>query len=63
MDEESSQGKYLFLGLFILLNMINGYLIIRSDDIFIASEKMMTNINSLMDSENYILEAYFDLKA
>jgi len=24
---------------------------------------MMKNLNDLMDSENYLLEAYFDLKA
>lgn len=24
---------------------------------------MMNNVNDLMDSENYLLESYFDLKA
>ena len=63
VDEKGSRLKWLLLGLFLALNAINAYLIIRSNDIFDASEKMMVNINSLMDSENYILEAYFDLKA
>ena len=63
VDEKRAGYKYVLVGLFLALNSINAYLIVRSNDIFNASEKMMININSLMDSENYILEAYFDLKA
>ena len=45
LDENPVGLKYLFLGLFVALNLINVYLLIRNSDIFKASEKMMLNIN------------------
>ena len=50
LDEKTTNLHCLFLGLFLLLNLINAYLIIRNSDIFEASERMMVNINELMDS-------------
>ena len=31
-------------------------------DLFPKCENMLSNINNLMDSENYLLENYFELK-
>lgn len=32
-------------------------------NLFNPIDLMMKNVNNLMDSENYLIEAYFDLKA
>lgn len=37
VDEQTSNVKYALLALFLVLNLINGYLLIRNSDIFKAS--------------------------
>jgi len=47
----------------VLINVIFIIILIRVRDLALPIEKMMNNVNNLMDSENYLLETYFDFKA
>ena len=51
------------LTVIIFLNLMFVFTISKVKNLFGPIELMMKNINNLMDSENYLLEAYFDLKA
>jgi hypothetical protein len=56
--------KWVFiLLLFLLLNALNYYATSGIRDFFPVSQTVISSINSLMRSENKILEGYFDLRA
>jgi hypothetical protein len=45
------------------INLGFGLMLFNIQNLFNPIELMMKNVNSLMDSENYLIEAYVDLKA
>ncbi len=47
----------------VFINIIYAIILFEVSQLAGPIAKMMTNVNNLMDSENYLLEAYFDLKA
>jgi hypothetical protein len=47
----------------LILNMCFGIMLNTIKNLFNPIDLMMKNVNNLMDSENYLIEAYFDLKA
>lgn len=62
LKKEIRKGTGWFLLLFAVLNVAN---LLNSGTVLLfldPCEQMMRSINSLMDSENYQLEALFDLK-
>lgn len=47
----------------VMLNLAFGVMLVTINKLFGPIELMMRNVNNLMDSENYLIEAYVDLKA
>jgi len=47
----------------LILNTCFGIMLMTIKNLFNPIDLMMKNVNNLMDSENYLIEAYFDLKA
>lgn len=45
------------------INLGFGLMLLNIQNLFTPIDLMMKNVNSLMDSENYLIEAYLDLKA
>jgi hypothetical protein len=45
------------------INLGFGLMLLNIQNLFNPIDLMMRNVNSLMDSENYLIEAYLDLKA
>ena len=52
--------KMLLIIFFINLGF--GLMLLNIQNLFTPIDLMMKNVNSLMDSENYLIEAYLDLK-
>lgn len=47
----------------IILNIFFGVMLNTIKNLFGPIDLMMKNVNNLMDSENYLIEAYLDVKA
>lgn len=58
----SIQIKVILFALWSLFCFLNIYIFLSMTDLFPKCIKMVENINNLMDSENYLLENYFELK-
>ena len=51
------------LVLILAINVSYGIMLLTIKNLFDPMELMMKNVNNLMDSENFLMESYFDLKA
>ena len=58
----SFQIKVILFALWSLFCFLNIYIFLSMTDLFPKCTEMVENINNLMDSENYLLENYFELK-
>jgi hypothetical protein len=58
-----TKAVFKMLLIIFFINLGFGLMLLNIQNLFNPIDLMMKNVNSLMDSENYLIEAYLDLKA